>query len=99
MTDLLEAAMIICFGFSWPFNVIKAWRARTAKGTSVLFYTFIFVGYLAGITCKILLAQQGKYQYNYVFFFYILNSVLVGSGILVYFRNRRLDRKKQSTDT
>lgn len=95
MTDLLEAAMIICFGISWPMNVIKAWKSRTAKGTSVLFYIFIFVGYLAGIACKILLVRQGRYQYNYVFFFYILNSLLVGSGIAIYFRNRRLDRKKQ----
>ena len=46
MTDLLEAVMIICFGISWPLNIVKAWKARTAKGTSVLFYVCIFVGYI-----------------------------------------------------
>ena len=51
MTDLLEAVMIICFGISWPLNIVKAWKARTAKGTSVLFYLFIFMGYIAGIAC------------------------------------------------
>ena len=34
---LFEAAMLVCFGFSWPLNVIKAYKARTAKGTSLAF--------------------------------------------------------------
>lgn len=96
MTDLLEAVMIICFGISWPLNIVKAWKARTAKGTSVLFYVCIFVGYIAGIACKITLAAQGKYTYNYVFFFYILNLLMVGTGILIYLRNRELDKKNAS---
>ena len=96
MTDLLEAVMIICFGISWPLNIVKAWKARTAKGTSVLFYLFIFMGYIAGIACKIVLAAQGKYTYNYVFFFYILNLLMVGTGILIYLRNRELDKKNAS---
>ena len=34
---LLEATMLVCFGFSWPLNVVKAYKARTAKGTSLAF--------------------------------------------------------------
>lgn len=92
MRDFLEAVMIVCFGISWPINIAKAWKARTAKGTSVLFYSFIWIGYAAGITNKILGASVGAYQYNYVFFFYILNITMVTVGILVWFRNHRLDR-------
>lgn len=29
--QLFEAGMLVCFGFSWPINVVKAYKARTAK--------------------------------------------------------------------
>ncbi len=32
MAELLEITMIVCFGVSWPVNVIKSYKARTAKG-------------------------------------------------------------------
>ena len=31
MGSILETVMLVCFGISWPLNVIKAYRARTAK--------------------------------------------------------------------
>ena len=37
MSEILEIIMILCFGASWPFNVYKSYRARTAKGKSLLF--------------------------------------------------------------
>ena len=30
--------MLICFGVSWPINIAKAWKARSTKGISVLFF-------------------------------------------------------------
>ena len=96
LASYMEMLMVLCFGISWPLNIVKAWRARSTKGTSVLFYLFIFLGYIAGIACKIMLAAQGKYTYNYVFFFYILNLLMVGTGILIYLRNRKLDKKNAS---
>ena len=32
MAELLEVIMIVSFGASWPLNVIKSHKARTAKG-------------------------------------------------------------------
>lgn len=29
--QLFEAGMLVCFGFSWPINVVKAYKVRTAK--------------------------------------------------------------------
>ena len=49
MPEILEIIMILCFGASWPFNVAKSYRARTAKGKSLLFLILIEVGYVAGI--------------------------------------------------
>ena len=37
---LFEAGMLVCFGFSWPLNVVKAYKAGTTKGTSLAFCLF-----------------------------------------------------------
>lgn len=87
--------MVICFGISWPINITKAWKARTAKGTSVLFYFFIWIGYIFVIIAKTLKHQDGIFTPIYVWFFYILNTVMVSCGILIYFRNRILDHKAE----
>lgn len=92
MADIFELFMIVCFGVSWPLNILKAWRARTAKGSSVQFYFLILAGYLFGITSKAIKLRHGIATPGYVWFFYILNSLIVTVGILVWFRNRRLDR-------
>lgn len=92
MSDILEAAMVVCFGISWPFNIIKLQQSRTAKGTSVLFYFFIWIGYIFGLCSKGLKAANGVTTPAYVWFFYILNTIMVSFGILLYFRNRRLDQ-------
>lgn len=53
LAELLEIGMIVSFGVSWPVNVLKSYRARTAKGKSVLFLCLIFLGYIAGIASKL----------------------------------------------
>ena len=88
MGSILETLMLVCFGFSWPLNVIKAYRAKTAKGTSLPFVLLIITGYIAGITAKILSGQI-----NYVLIAYILNLAIVSLNVIVYFRNMALDKK------
>ena len=89
MSVHLEAAMVIMFGISWPLSIIKSIKAKTAKGKSLLFLMFIEIGYLCGIASKLL---HGEIKYN--FWFYILNAVMVLTDIIIYFRNRRLDRNR-----
>lgn len=88
LAHLLEAGMLVCFGFSWPLNVVKAYKARTAKGTSIAFIILIITGYIAGISAKII-----NSQFNYVLGVYFLNLAIVSANIFVYIRNKRLDRK------
>lgn len=52
MSEILEIIMIVSFGASWPMNVIKSYKARTAKGKSLAFLLLIFFGYIAGIASK-----------------------------------------------
>lgn len=89
MGSILETAMLICFGFSWPLNVIKAYKARTAKGTSLPFILLIITGYIAGIAAKLL-----THQINYVLIAYVLNLVIVSLNVVIYFRNVALDKKR-----
>ena len=81
--------MLVCFGFSWPLNVIKAYRAKTAKGTSLPFILLIITGYIAGIAAKLISGQI-----NYVLIAYILNLAIVSLNVIVYFRNVSLDKKR-----
>ena len=96
MSEMLEIVMLLCFGASWPMNVIKSWKARTAKGKSLAFLCLIELGYVAGVAAKLLnpVYMDSFAQKWYVLFFYVLNFSMVGMDLCLYFRNRRLDREK-----
>ena len=89
MSELLEICMIVSFGFSWPMNVIKSYKARTTKGKSLAFLVLVFFGYICGITSK-LVAPTFKW---YVLFFYVLNFLMIGTDLALYIRNYKLDKK------
>lgn len=88
--------MIVSFGASWPMNVMKSYKARTAKGKSLAFLLLIFFGYIAGIASKFLNeAYMASFSEKwYVLFFYFLNLLMVGADLILYFRNRNLDKKE-----
>ena len=89
MGSILETVMLVCFGFSWPLNVMKAYKAKTAKGTSLPFIMLIIIGYIAGISAKLISGQV-----KYVLIAYILNLAIVSLKVIVYFRNVSLDKKR-----
>ena len=88
MSNILETAMLICFGLSWPIILVKSVKAKTAKATSLKFLLLILFGYCCGIAAKIVSGQ-----YNYVLAVYILNLVVVGANLVVYFINKQHDNK------
>ncbi|MDR1465983.1 MAG: hypothetical protein LBJ11_11890 [Oscillospiraceae bacterium] len=88
MTQALEAAMVLCFGLSWPMSLLKSWRGRTAKGKSLPFLLAIDLGYVAGIAAKLLAGSV-----SYVLVFYMVNFLMVSADVALYFRNRTLDRQ------
>lgn len=98
MSEILEIIMIVSFGLSWPANVLKSYRARTAKGKSISFLCLIFFGYIAGIASKFTNeAYMASFSEKwYVLFFYFLNITMVGLDIIMYFRNVRLDRLSEN---
>lgn len=91
MTQILEAAMLICFGFSWPMNVYKNFKAKTAKSMSLPFILLIISGYVAGICAKLY-----SHNVNYVLAVYILNLLIVLVNVVIYFINRGYDKRREN---
>ena len=87
MSQFLEVIMLICFGFSWPMNIIKSLQVKSAKGKSLSFLCLIMLGYAAGLSAKIISGNI-----TYVVFFYVLNLVMVFADFCLYWRNKALDK-------
>lgn len=88
MSELLETVMLVCFGLSWPFSLVRNIKAHSAKGMSLPFTLLIISGYLAGITAKIIM-----HRFNYVLIAYLFNLVIVTANVVVYFINKEHDKK------
>ena len=91
MVQFFEMIMLVCFGLSWPFNITKSIRSRTAKGKSVLFEIMIIIGYLCGVAGKLIGGNI-----TYVLAFYAVDILLVSTDLILTFRNRKLDREREN---
>lgn len=85
--SFFELGMIVCFGISWPINVIKSIRTKSTVGKSIAFSFIVFVGYVLGIIHKL------TYSRDFVLYAYIFNLTMVTIDIIVYFINYRRDKK------
>ncbi len=86
MSEVLESVMLICFGLSWPVSVVKNIKAHTAKSMSLPFILLIIMGYIAGISAKLI-----NHNLSYVLVIYFLNLFFVSINLVVYFINRSYD--------
>ena len=98
IAELFEAVMIICFGLSWPLSVYKSWKSRTAKGKSLPFEIFIWIGYIFGIAKNFIKFANGSA--GFIFFlawgFYFLNFIEITIDMILYFRNVKLDKERDA---
>lgn len=96
MGQIFEVLMLLCFGISWPFNISKSWKSRTARGKSVLFEVCIVIGYLCGIAGKFITGNV-----TYVVAVYVLDLTMVSIDLVLTLRNKALDAladKKQAKE-
>lgn len=93
MAQFLETMMLICFGLSWPFNITKSYRSRTAKGKSILFEVCIIIGYLCGVAGKFIGGNV-----TYVVAVYFLDILMVTTDLILTIRNRKLDKLSAQAD-
>ena len=85
---LLEAGMLICFGVSWPVDILKALRTRRTEGKSLGFMALILTGYISGIAAKLSVALSAGRAVEWVTLLYALNAILVAVDIGIYLRFR-----------
>jgi len=89
--SLFEVMMLVCFGAAWPMSIYKSWKSRKTGGKSVGFLFVILAGYLFGSLHKIM------YNFDNVFYLYLLNGLMVLTDILLYYRNCRIEKMSGST--
>lgn len=90
IAQMLEIAMIVAFGFSWPNNIITTYKNKSTKGKSLAFLLLIDTGYVCGIIGKLL---SGNIVW-YVLFFYIINFIMVTADLVLYFYYRNKECKQ-----
>ncbi|MBR2390708.1 MAG: hypothetical protein IKA94_07940, partial [Mogibacterium sp.] len=70
----------------------KSLTSKTTLGKSLVFEVLVVIGYLCGITAKIIIFNRtGALQVS--FWFYLLDILLVSTDIVLYFRNLKIDKK------
>jgi len=86
--SIFETIMLLCFGAAWPVSIYKSYRSRSTKGKSVFFLIIIVIGYVSGIIHKLL------FSFDLVIILYSLNFIMVSIDIILYVRNRRIEKSQ-----
>ena len=85
-----EVVMMVCFGFSWPFAIVKTIRAKNPAGKSYLFLCLIIIGYAAGCVHKHI------HKMDWVYVLYIINALMVATDMcLCLYYKKRLEKQSE----
>jgi hypothetical protein len=88
-----EAAMLVCFGASWPVSIAKALRTKFVRGKSPVFMVLVMVGYLSGMAHKVLNPDPATGHVHPVIWLYAFNLVMVAVDFSLYLRFRENPEK------
>ncbi len=78
--------MLFAFGFSWPFAIMKTYRAKRVDGKSPLFMAIVLVGYVCGIAARLVDSDSGN---DWLAWVYLMDMALVSTDLTLYFRYLR----------
>lgn len=89
--SIYEMTMLVCFGASWPFAIMKTFHAKNPAGKSYLFLFLVIIGYIAGCTHKIV------YKFDFIFWLYLLNGLMVTSDVALclYYRHKIKQKERE----
>ncbi len=90
--SIFEGIMLICFGVAWPVSIVKSIKSKSSGGKSSFFLYIILLGYIAGITNKLLNKPD-----DIVLYLYILNFVMVFVDLMLLYRNKRFEKMNKIT--
>ncbi|MGN0852302.1 MAG: hypothetical protein ACI4Q3_02870 [Kiritimatiellia bacterium] len=83
--------MLFAFGFSWPFAIVRTYRAghggAGVAGKSPMFMLVVLLGYVGGICARLLDAIPGN---DWLCIVYAIDMVLVSTDLALYchYRNK-----------
>ena len=86
--QIFEFVMLACFGLSWPISVYKSIKSKSTQGKSIVFIIAIIIGYISGIIGKIV-----NHQLTYVLIIYCFNLIVVSVDLVLFFINRKNEKK------
>jgi hypothetical protein len=81
VAKLLEAAMLLIFGASWPAQICKTIRVKNPQGKSFMFLYLVMTGYLCGMASKFAGAGLDAFK-NWVLYIYILDFAMVATDTI-----------------
>lgn len=81
--------MLICFGASWPFAIVKTVRAKNPAGKSYLFAALVVAGYIAGSTARFM--RDGA---DPVFCLYLFDMLMVLTDTALCLHYKRANNGK-----
>ncbi len=87
--QVLEGGMLICFGVSWPVDIVKTLRTRRTEGKSLAFMSLVLVGYILGLSAKLASAAHAGEMPEVISSLYVFNAVTIVVDIAVTLRIRR----------
>ena len=88
MNGIYEVIMLLCFFAAWPMSVVKSYRARTTTGKKSRISDYDYCR-LCCWNCEQVYERRRLCDY-----FYVINLLIVGVDLVLYFRNLRLDKKE-----
>lgn len=91
--SFFEAAMLICFGISWPISIAKSVRTKVVSGKSPLFMAILCLGYASGLIHKCL------YSLDWITALYALNLCMVALDLTLYFKFLPKERQTAAAAT
>ncbi len=81
--------MLVAFGFSWPFAILRTYRAKRVDGKSPHFMMIVICGYFFGIAAHVIEGTK-----LWLCFVYMLDISLVSTDLALYFHYLRKNRKE-----
>ena len=80
LAEILEFGMLFAFGFSWPFAIVRTYRAKHVDGKSPMFMIIVLIGYMCGIAAH--LVEGSKLWLCWV---YLFDMALVSTDLVLYY--------------
>ena len=93
LAKVLEVAMLVLFGISWPISLAKSIKSKSTKGKSLIFLILIDIGYICGMASKFVSTTFVWATDWWVFMIYAINFSFVSADLIVYLINKTNENK------